>query len=157
MTIFMHSGGCQISSTQTSDGIFPHAISRFKERFPDSIKVNKFPSTRDSSSYVTNFLNLLDRKLKTSVFSSAANYSDFSFSTKYYDLTVHEIVLSKAPDQLNGKVINAKTEAPLQIIVRQFGNRILLFSFSPFKFNDNMNHTIKKFEGIYEEISKSAK
>ncbi|MFL5810417.1 MAG: hypothetical protein ACJ749_12910, partial [Flavisolibacter sp.] len=116
-----HSWECQ-TIVQRSDTTFKKAVVEFREKFVGSIKINKFPTAKDSSFYVTNLLDLLNSEFKTKAFNKQSEYSDFSFSTKAYNLTIHEILLAKVPEKLNKEIIKPKTEAPLQIQIRQFGN-----------------------------------
>jgi hypothetical protein len=154
---FVLIGECQTKSTQSSDMLFQKAVSKLKENLSDSIiKINKFPSAKDSSRYITDFIDILNKEINTKAFVDMSQYSDFSFSTKSYDLTIHEILLTKVSKKFNEEIINLKTEAPIQIRIMQFGNRILLFSYSPFKINDKLIQTMKDFENIYEELIKSA-
>ena len=155
--IYFHSGGCQSNpkNSQTID-IFQATINKFRQNTTDSMQIIGFPSVKDSTLYVKDLFNLLNKELSTKIFGHDSKYCDFSFRTKSYDLTVHEIILSNPPTRIDQKIFKPRTEVPLQMQLKQFGNRILLFSYSPVKFNDHTKQAIKNIEDLYEEFLKKA-
>lgn len=137
------------------DSIFKTTVEKFIKNLGDTIEIHPFPSPEDSSKYVSNLLSLLDKEMETDeIFVKNQKYSDFSFSTKSYDLSIYEIVLREDLKQIKDQIIKVKGEAPLTMKIVPMGKRILIYSYSPFKNNEKLKKAINKFQVIYVDTIK---
>lgn len=136
------------------DTIFEKAIIQFKEKLPDPVNIINFPTREDSISYIKSFWGLLNRELQTTIFNKKATYADFSYSTTSYELSIHQVVLQTKMPAIKKAVLRPRTEAPIEWKFLQIKDRLIIFSYSPFKKNVDLQNAILEFENIYRKLMK---